>query len=488
MPSSKRVGLGSTITVLSLMSTFLVIGTAEAQLVLEEQFDYPAGNVNSTQAGGTGFAVGGWTSSPISNSNVYTITGGLGFTGLPTAGSATRRTGNPGQSEANRGISGASQTALTADGTTRWFSVLLEASSGSGHRNATMALSDGAFTGPTGNGGPPPTTAGDAFGVTYQGPDEIYAYKSEGGSSSYSATALATNSGNPYLIAGKMEWSAGVDTLTLYNVTDPTAELPASFATVTGNLSQNSLNTIGLFDAQQTFIDEIRFGETFKDVVVQPAASVGATPVVFANYDFTGDSLASIDAEVNTTASDLGGPLISVASFNASGAPSPSLSVNFSELESDLAGAISGDDYYSFTVTPGVDTEMTFTQLDLALAKSGGATNRSVTASLFSSLDGFAEAMLIQDITQNQVNSFKTGSIALNDLAAGVTGPVEFRLYLDDHTSNTDALDIWVDNIVLHGTVVAPEVAVPESSAIAIWFLLGLGLAGFGYFRVRRKK
>ncbi len=40
----------------------------------------------------------------------------------------------------------------------------------------------------------------------------------------------------------------------------------------------------------------------------------------------------------------------------------------------------------------------------------------------------------------------------------------------------------------LDDVVVSQLQAVPEPASITIWSLLGLGLAGFGYFRIRRKK
>ena len=50
---------------------------------------------------------------------------------------------------------------------------------------------------------------------------------------------------------------------------------------------------------------------------------------------------------------------------------------------------------------------------------------------------------------------------------------------------NGDGFDL---QLAANGSGLTTEVAIPEPASIAIWSLIGLGLAGFGYYRVRRKQ
>jgi len=112
----------------------LTIPLANADLVIEEQFIYEAG-VLDTLNGGTGFD-GPWVATKSHGRDYYVgltefadqknlnADSGLSFSTLPVAGSALSRFGNAGRVEAHRTISAASQAALTRDNTTIWFSQL----------------------------------------------------------------------------------------------------------------------------------------------------------------------------------------------------------------------------------------------------------------------------------------------------------------------------------------------------------------------------
>lgn len=244
------------------------VGTANlanAAATLYESFDYAAGGIDGSQDDGTGFAAGGWsTSAQASGNPVYEVAGGLSFTGLSTAGRAVKRTGNSGGAEMNRGISGASQTTLTANDTSIWFTVLMAATSTTGHRNSTMALTTGAFT-DGGDNGDAPGIAGDGFGVGYSKPSVIRGWSSVAGVEAHTGSLTVDPNNGTHLIAGRIDWTSGVDTMTLYDITNLSV-LPTSFATVTASIDQTQLNTIAIFDRQQTYVDEIRFGLTSADV------------------------------------------------------------------------------------------------------------------------------------------------------------------------------------------------------------------------------
>ena len=70
-----------------LIAALSVVATATAELVVYEEFDYPAGLVDGTQSGGTGMSEA-WTTSSTDGGILYSMVfGALTFTNLPTAGS-----------------------------------------------------------------------------------------------------------------------------------------------------------------------------------------------------------------------------------------------------------------------------------------------------------------------------------------------------------------------------------------------------------------
>ncbi|MHC4207762.1 MAG: hypothetical protein ACYSTT_24165, partial [Planctomycetota bacterium] len=126
-------------TVLSLAAVAMAIlvlttASANADLVVEEQFIYEAAMLD-TLNGGTGFD-GPWVATKSHGRDYFVgLTefadqkplnedSGLSFSTLRVAGSALSRFGSAGRAEAHRTISAASQAALTQDNTTIWFSLL----------------------------------------------------------------------------------------------------------------------------------------------------------------------------------------------------------------------------------------------------------------------------------------------------------------------------------------------------------------------------
>jgi len=258
----------------ALLSGLFVANRGFAQILVYEPFDYAAGAVDGTnQAGGVGMAVGGWTTSG-SQEYQAVVTPGLTFTGLTSAGNALRRNNRDGNSETHRGISGASQTDLTANGSTIWFSVLLDTeTSFPKSNNLTFLLATGAVDDPSaatmGVAG-----GGEGIGIAFlpdNGGASLTALVVDDGVSSRSTNSIGTFSGNDLLfIAGQIDWApnGSDDTLTVYEITDPTAALPpASFATVAADLDQSQFDTLAIGDKQRTIIDEIRFARTFEEVM-----------------------------------------------------------------------------------------------------------------------------------------------------------------------------------------------------------------------------
>jgi len=258
----------------------LAAPSARATLIVEEHFDYAAGDIDGTQKGGTGFdATTGWTTS---GSNAFDVQStGLSLDPLLEDGKSVKRTANSGNAELNRPISAASQTALLADDSTIWFSLLLnvDSESAESHVKSAFVLGTDAFTGPGDD--PPSMTGGDAFGLSFSNANALKAFKIVGGTRTRSGTSLLpTTTDTTYLIAGKIDWatSGNSDTLNLYNITDPAAASPGTaFATMTADFDQagavdaaNTFDTVAIADRQRVFWDEIRFGTSFASVTPVP--------------------------------------------------------------------------------------------------------------------------------------------------------------------------------------------------------------------------
>ncbi len=272
----------------ALLGLALATGTANAATTIYESFSYDAGAIydgtsGTQQTGGSGMEnTTGWTTEGLTN-NPYTVnSSGLSFTGLSTAGRSVARSGLPNGAEMHRGISSASQTSLTADNTTIWFSVLMGAGGNdSGNINATIALGSTAFTSGSDGGSAPTMAAGDGFGVGFSGFDEIRGFSSTAGVSASSTGALTTVIGGVYLIAGKIDWTTGIDhTLTLYNIDDASDATLTSFATMTASFDQTQLDTLAIFDRQSITIDEIRFGNTLADVGITAVPEPSSTALL----------------------------------------------------------------------------------------------------------------------------------------------------------------------------------------------------------------
>lgn len=279
---------------LSLAASISSIANVQAALVLYEGFDYTPGDNVVGLTGGTGFSAA-WTGigaggDGTANVNIGT---GMSFDTLQVAGGALERQNRSGRGTISRLIdttpATGSQAQLTADNSTIWFSVLMDptidtslATGGQfGNTYATLTfgnegLTDSSTGGQNGEGTDIANT-GDAFGVGFFGGPTSFA---DGGIQGLSFTGGvidqsdgASNSivtgDSLSLIVGRIEWAADGfnDTLTLYDITDPGAALPASFATMTMDVDQTDFDTISIADGQTSGFDEIRFGTELGDVL-----------------------------------------------------------------------------------------------------------------------------------------------------------------------------------------------------------------------------
>ena len=305
------------LTLAAVATAMLVLTTASANaaLVVEEQFIYEPGLLD-TLNGGTGFD-GPWVATK-SHGRDYVVgmtefadekplnaDSGLSFSTLPVAGSALSRFGSAGRAEGHRTISAASQAALTGDNTTIWFSQLFAGPAA--NRNAMFIFAtqsikhtDNPFE---------LSAAGDGFGF-----GTVNISGGVGGNGNGSINALAydnsitvtsfvegTYTPDPTtavsLIVGKINWKPNgtPDEYFLFNVTDLTTE-PAeatAIASITNlDFDQSAFNQIALCDGTNAVTDEIRFGNTFADVMGAVASSSAPSPADGALFEATWASLS----------------------------------------------------------------------------------------------------------------------------------------------------------------------------------------------------
>lgn len=205
-------------------------------------------------------------------------------------------------------------------------------------------------------------------------------------------------------------------------------------------------------------------------------ATTALPAAIIANYDFTGNSLASSDDEMNSTAGDfsVGAGItngLNIDSNAGQTAGDPGIRIQFNDVypqgngDKTLANSISGNKYYSFTITPGAGQSIELENLQIFASKTGGA---SFAYHLLSSVDGFTSAESIDDVTHPS-----TGTVNRTfDLSgeAPLTSATEFRFYIVPNNFTVGTNDLDFDDFVLNGSVV-PE---PSTAAILSLALLGL--------------
>jgi filamentous hemagglutinin family protein len=223
-----------------------------------------------------------------------------------------------------------------------------------------------------------------------------------------------------------------------------------------------------------------------------------AHAAVLASYEFAGATPAA-RAAVTTSAANLTAGSFSFASafsddVTANRAGFSSASNIFARVTattaSNLTGAITANEYVTVTITPDSGYQLNLTSLTVDLGYSLAAASVplgvgvNLGATVFSSVDGFTvpSALATQTFTAADT-SLETGATLFQnvniDLTGpayqGLSGPLEFRIYLYDN-ENTQTQPIHrIDNFILNGAVV------PEPSAA----LLG-GLGMLALLRRRR--
>ncbi len=259
---------------MALAALFLAATSANADLLVEEQFDYDVGLLDGLN-GGTGFD-GAWIWSKSHGQDYVIKAAGLELGALPVGGRSLGRGGNAGRAEAHRLFSSGAITALTGDNTTVWFSVLFQptnANRGAMFLFSTQPLQHTALR--------TFAVAGDAFGFSTAnpntGPISAVAFNNSTNATFIPGSTYTPAVGDPdthhvvSLIVGKINWKPNgtPDEFFLFNVTDINSE-PAegtAFASITNlDFDQSAFNQVAIADGVWSTFDEIRFGNTFANV------------------------------------------------------------------------------------------------------------------------------------------------------------------------------------------------------------------------------
>jgi hypothetical protein len=200
-----------------------------------------------------------------------------------------------------------------------------------------------------------------------------------------------------------------------------------------------------------------------------------------ANYKFTSD-LTSDDAETNSTASEfLGASGLNPGGSGRAGAGN--FFIRSSVTAADQPTAATDNDYAGFTVTIANGSQAALTSLTFThTANVGGADNFSPSFTsniqVWSSINNFTSSLGSSSLTKAGASTGNTvGSVNIDLSAyAGLTGNIEFRIYVFDDTTRNDDFTRF-DDIVLSGDISS----VPEPSGM---LLAALGLVPL----IRRKR
>ncbi|WP_372806515.1 hypothetical protein, partial [Pontiella sp.] len=228
---------------ISILAMGLLLGfmgvQAQASTVYEG-FAYTSESVIPGQGGTSNGWNGAWTDVGTGSSNPFEVISGQTFGALEETGGAAQRPDRGGKTAMYREISSESQSALTADGSTVWFSVLMNSAISdvytvSGAICGTIAFGDASLEANTANNIPTISAGGNAVGVGFNGLS-LAGYTNcvlqgvcytNGTAIQNDAERITVGVDNLLMVVGKIEWAAtgSNDTVTLYNVSDPTAEL-----------------------------------------------------------------------------------------------------------------------------------------------------------------------------------------------------------------------------------------------------------------------
>jgi hypothetical protein len=299
----------------ALISSTLIAGSAFADLLIYEPFDYEATTElnndkwfgDGDQAGGLG--LGAWQQ--LSNGSATFVNEGdvadegVEFTDslgnvLPVGGLAYERRNRVGQVAVNSPIDPSATTALTADNSTMWMTFLFQDFGFSGPDFGIGLHSEKMI----GNDNQDLDTAGHGVGfsiVSTGGQDRSIgtAVYNDAANATLVSEATATFNGpeasDVYLLAMKVNWnpSGTPDEIFVFIIDDITTEPDEADALAMDDTfdfdlaTQQSLDVLNFSDTQVGYVDEIRIGTTFGDVTngAPPAAGLAITDITYSDTD-----------------------------------------------------------------------------------------------------------------------------------------------------------------------------------------------------------
>jgi hypothetical protein len=310
----------------------LLLNPAFADLLIYEPFEYdPTTEINENgffgdgnQPGGGGLGqwsqisngVVGTTAAPPNNEGDVADEGvtfaDAGGNELPVAGNAYERRNRVGQVACYAPIDAGATTALTTDNSTMWMTFLFEDFGFSGPDFGIGLHSEKMI----GNDNQDLETAG--FGVGFS-------VVSTGGQDRNIGTAVYDNAANAslvpeatptfngpeasevFLLAMKVNWnpSGTPDEIFVFIVDDLTTEPDEADALASDTFdwdlaTQQSLDVLNFSDTQVGYVDEIRVGTSFGDVV--GGAVVGANPLAITDITYTTGELTEVALTWNSSA------------------------------------------------------------------------------------------------------------------------------------------------------------------------------------------
>lgn len=179
------------------------------------------------------------------------------------------------------------------------------------------------------------------------------------------------------------------------------------------------------------------------------SSEASATPAessatLLADYGFDGSTLASLDSDANSIASDIadgGGLGIAYETRTGRGDPVPCIRWTVGDMND---GTLLDDDYLSFTITPESGYSLDFSKVLFTFKFPAS----SSVVSVYTSVDGFTgDAVATYNSPGGEI------PIVALDISsmAPATGAVEFRLYFDT-VATFGGAELWIDNVQLSGT------------------------------------
>ncbi|MDQ8190969.1 hypothetical protein [Roseibacillus persicicus] len=296
-------------------ATLLATASVNGELVVYEGFDNNAGDPIWDLNGGSGWN-GAWlgTDTDANGRGIPAVGEGLSFSRLNSSGGSYVRPQRYGVSESSRSVSEESQAALTADGSTIWFSVLMKANPGgstggyAANSHAAIVFGDASLTTANPATTPPAiATGGNAVGLSFDGDGSATSAIGIHGVT-YTAGVLTADSvdgrivvgDSTVLIVGKIEWAevGSDDVMSLYRVADAAAELPEAFSVMAVDLDQSVFDIVAIAGGQTEIFDEIRMGSSVEDVLPLDTVTPFPNPMSFATAP-----TAISDSEITMTAS-----------------------------------------------------------------------------------------------------------------------------------------------------------------------------------------